>query len=298
MLHAKLKSMREVRRNDGADEKGHALEIAVHAIESVILESSPTLRGQPFQIERRKKVTVHGVRHEIDIFASIGAAKGYDSTFIFECKNWKASVGKNEIINFSKKIDDTVAQRGYFVARQFSKYALAQAARDPRITILYATEHDPTNVPPEGFYIIELATVKCSTTFRVTGTSGTKLHAIQVEGKLVRLRGNDVLLTDYLNSWINELSAERMLRFDTGDLPEGVHHLAGEDERSFGAGELFIDDREIEQVRLQAEFGVEIIRPAVISDYEVSGRGRLIRLAKAKVRDFAIDTSFIMTLKE
>lgn len=125
------------------DEKGHALEIAVHAIESVILESSPSLRGQPFEIERRKILTVDDVRHEIDVYARVGAATGYESIFIFECKNWEAPVSKNEIIIFSEKIDVAVAQRGYCVAKKFTKDALAQAAKDPRVTILYATEHDP-----------------------------------------------------------------------------------------------------------------------------------------------------------
>jgi len=281
------------------DEKGHSLEIAVHAIETVILESSPSLRGQPFLIERRKRITVDGVHHEIDVFAEVGAAKGYASIFIFECKNWETPVGKNEIIIFSEKIDAAVAQRGYFVAKTFTKDALAQAAKDKRITILYATEHDPTNVPPpESFHLTAPASVKCSTTFRVAGTSGTKLDTIQVEGKLVRLCGSDVLLADYLTSWLDELYRQRLLWFYTADLPEGVHPLLVEDQRSFRAGELFIDGREIEGVHLQAEFGVEIIRPAVISDYEVSTRGRVIRLAKAKVRDFAIDTSFVLTLTD
>ncbi len=68
------------------DEKGWELEIAVEAIEAVILESSPSLLGQPFHIERRKRINVGGVHHEIDIFVQGGAAKGYESTFIFECK--------------------------------------------------------------------------------------------------------------------------------------------------------------------------------------------------------------------
>jgi hypothetical protein len=279
------------------DEKGHALEIAVHAIEAVILESSPSLHGEAFQIERRKTVTVDGVHHEIDVFAKVGAAKGYESIFIFECKNWETPVGKNEIIIFSEKIDAAVAQRGYFVAKEFTKDALAQAAKDKRITVLYVTEHDPTNVPPpESFHFTAPACVKCSATFRVAGTSGTKPDALQVEGKLIRLRGSDVLLADYLTLWLDELYAQRLLWFYTADLPEGVHPLVVEDRRSFGAGELFIDGRGIEHVHLQAEFGVEIIRPAVISDYEVSNRGRVIRLAKAKIRDFAIDTSFVLTL--
>jgi hypothetical protein len=281
------------------DEKGRALEIAVHAIETVILESSPSLSGQPFQIERRKTVTVDGVHHEIDVFAKVGPAKGYESIFIFECKNWEAPIGKNEIIVFSEKIDAVVAQRGYFVAKRFTKDALAQAAKDPRITILYATEHDPSNVPPpESFHITAPVHVKCSTTFRVAGTAGTKLDVMQLEGKLIRLCGSDMLLTDYLNSWTEELYKQRLLYFYTADLPEGIHPLLEEDERSFAAGELLIDGREMERVLLQAEFGVEIIRPDVVSDYEVSTRGRVIRLAKAKVRDFAIDTSFVMTLKD
>src|SRR5215469_1042866 len=100
------------------DEKGVALEVAVHAIEQVILESSPALRGELFHIERRKILIVGGVRHEIDIFVTVGAAKGYESTFIFECKNWDKPVGKNELIVFSKKIDAATAQRGYFAAKK------------------------------------------------------------------------------------------------------------------------------------------------------------------------------------
>jgi hypothetical protein len=277
-------------------EKGHALEIAVHSIETVILESSPSLRGQPFQIERRKTVVVDDVRHEIDVFATVGAAKGYESIFIFECKNWESPVGKNEIIIFSEKIDAAVAQRGFFVAKQFTKDALGQAAKDPRITMLYATEHDPTKVPPpQGFHFAVPARPKCSVAFRAAGSSGKKIDAIHVDGKLVRVRGIDRLLTDYLNAWMDELYAPRLLRFYTADLPEGVHPMAEEAERSFGAGELVIDGREIEHVQLHVEFGVEIIRPAVISDFEVATRGRVVRLAKAKIRDIAIDTSFVTT---
>ena len=119
-------------------EKGHALELAVHAIEAVILASSPSLQGQPFTVERRKTVTVSDVHHEIDIYVTMGAAKGYESIFIFECKNWADPVGKNDVIILSEKIDAAVAQRGYFVAKQFTKDARAQAAKDPRITLLYA----------------------------------------------------------------------------------------------------------------------------------------------------------------
>src|ERR1035438_4783055 len=123
-------------------EKGHALEIAVETIEAVILASSPSLQGQPFTVERRKTITVGDVHHEIDIYVTVGAAMGYESIFIFECKNWADPVGKNEPIIFSEKIKAAVAQRGYFVAKEFTKDALGQAAQDPRMTTLTATEYD------------------------------------------------------------------------------------------------------------------------------------------------------------
>ena len=70
------------------------------------------------------------------------------------------------------------------------------------------------------------------------------------------------------------------------------------DERSFNPGELVMDGREIDRGRLDVEFGVEIIRPAVISDFEVATRGRVIRLATARIRNVAIDTSYVTSFGE
>jgi hypothetical protein len=131
--------------------------------------------------------------------------------------------------------------------------------------------------------------------FRVTGSSGRKVDAIPVDGKLVRIYGIDLLLNDYLSAWLDELYAPRLLRFYTADLPEGVHPMVEEAERSFGAGELVIEWRGDRAGATTVEFGVKIIRPAVISDFEVATRGRVIRLAKAEIRGIAIDTSFVTT---
>jgi hypothetical protein len=214
-------------------EKGHALEIAVQTIETVILASSPALRGQPFKIERRKTIIVGGVHHEIDIYVKVGVP-GYESIFIFECKNWDAkSVNKNEPIVFSEKIKAAVAQRGYFVAKEFTKDALAQSAQDPRMTTLIATEYDSTNVPPpHAFHFTAPASAKCSTTFRLAGTEGTKIiGAILVSGAIIRLRGVDLLLADYMNAWVEKLYAERLLYFSTVDLADGVRPMPAADER-------------------------------------------------------------------
>jgi hypothetical protein len=47
---------------------------------------------------------------------------------------------------------------------------------------------------------------------------------------------------------------------------------------------------------MSVELGVQIIRPAVISDFEIAAVGRVVRLAKVAIRDLVLDTSFVMTL--
>jgi len=97
---------------------------------------------------------------------------------------------------------------------------------------------------------------------------------------------------------MEELYADRLLGFWTAELPEGAHPMMATDGRSFSAGELVMDGREIAFVRLEVEFGVEIIRPAVIADFEVATRGRVIRLATAKIRNVAIDTSYVTPFRD
>jgi hypothetical protein len=282
----------------GSNEKGHELEDAVHAIEAVILQSSPTLREKSFRIEPRKRVTVGGVHHEIDIFVTVAIAQGYNSTFLFECKNWKDAVDKNEIIVFAEKVDAVSAQHGYVVAKSFTKDAGAQAVKDARITLLVATEHNPaTTITPESFHITAPATTKTNITFRVAGTAGTNVAPLNIQGKTCRIGGKEMLVTDYLNAWMDELYAKRLLGFQTAHLPEGIHPMSAEDERAFTPGDCVVDGQEMEHVRVDVEFGVQIIRPAVISDYEVATRGRVIRLERVKVRDLTIDTAFV-TLKD
>ncbi len=126
-----------------AAEKGNALEQAVREIESAILGFEPTAKEKPFTVEYKKIVVVDGVKHEIDVYVMVLFGPGYNSLFIFECKNWADPVGKNEIIVFSEKIKAVGATHGYFVAKAFTADAKAQAKKDNRMTLRVATEHDP-----------------------------------------------------------------------------------------------------------------------------------------------------------
>jgi hypothetical protein len=126
-----------------AQKKGSDLEQAVRAIEDSILRTVPGFSEGTFKIQGNRIINVAGVRHEIDIFVTAYVAPGYESTFIFECKNWDAKVGKNEIIVFSEKVLAASAQRGFFVAKAFTRDALAQAKKNDRIVLLRASHATP-----------------------------------------------------------------------------------------------------------------------------------------------------------
>ncbi len=191
--------------------KGRALEDAVHAIETVILATVPGLQEDSFTIETRRRITVGGVLHKIDIWVETAVAKGYSSIFIFECKNQRRAVGKNDIAVFSEKVDAVRATHGYFVAKSFTKHAKAQAKKDPRMTLLLATEHDPVaSIAPDHFHFTEPApdpSKQPSFTFRVAGTAGTNLKPLSVSGKTFLLHGVEQPLRPHLDALVEETYA-------------------------------------------------------------------------------------------
>src|SRR5580704_17255961 len=103
-------------------DKGDALEHAVKAIESVIRRSYSGLSENTLRIEAKKIVVVEGVHHEIDVHVTVDLGRSYSAIFIFEYKNWLGEkVGKNEIIVLAEKVKACGAQRGFFVAKSYTR---------------------------------------------------------------------------------------------------------------------------------------------------------------------------------
>lgn len=122
-------------------EKGDVLEAAVAGIEAAFIHYDPSLKGSNYRIERKKRVTVDGVLHELDVFVSFDFGPHHSTSFIFECKNWSAKVDKNEVIVLSEKVRAVGAQQGFLVARAFSACASAQSAKeDSRVKLLPALD--------------------------------------------------------------------------------------------------------------------------------------------------------------
>jgi hypothetical protein len=260
-------------------EKGDALENAVAAIEEVILRSSAGVGGKPI-IEKKKRIKVNGVRHEIDVYVTADLAPGYKSIFIFECKNWKQAVSKNEIIIFSKKIDASHATSGCFVAKSYTAGAVSQAKTDPRITLLLAAEYDPVT-GPEVFQLF--TRMPEMTTLDVTmfkhGSMGLDPKPVFIQTALLECFGQPVIPSAQLSLWAMQVCENDLMAFFDVAVPAGVYHRVVDGNLHFHAGQVRLNHEDIERLAFHVEYKVTVTPAPVVSHFEVQTRGRCITFA-------------------
>jgi|SRR5882762_9715206 len=275
-------------------EKGDALELAVAAIEHVILHTSHS--GMP-QFERKKRINVGGVHHEIDLYLTIDSAPGYTSTFIFECKNWQDAVNKNEIIVFSKKIQDSSAAMGFFVAKSYTADAIAAAKSDARIVLYTAIEHDPARDATE-FYCRFPHMTAYQASFVPFGSNGQKFETKNMDEIKVTYRGQEAKLRDQFVIWSTEACDEDFAAFFEQPVPEGIYPRPPVHKvRNFVRSELFFDEREIEQAMLYIEYYFEVLKSPLVSHFEVETRGRCYSFAPLKLKEGTVQFSLVLPIK-
>ena len=285
----------ECRCYDGAVsaafKKGNDLEHAVRVLEETILSRSPHLVPHSFQIQNKRVIVSEDVRHEIDIWVSVNIGPGYEAIFIFECKNWEEKVGKNEIIVFSEKIDVTRGQKGFFVAKSFTKDAIAQAAKDSRIEMIVASEVPPESVPlPFSFHFIECAGTQMKLVMNGRVKDGTGRERLAVCD--VVLDGVRMSLEEIGRIWGQEIWNDRSRKFRSQEVPTGLYHLSAEGMLTFEPNRLLADGQDIAAVTYKVEFVARVQQGVVESCFDVATRGRSLRLAPFRFGNGSGEVSF------
>jgi Restriction endonuclease len=272
-----------------SQQKGDALEAAVEAIEGLILRSSPNVKDKSYLIESKKIITVDGVHHEIDLFVTFDLGPGYTAVYIFECKNWQDAVGKNEIIVFAEKIAAARAQHGFFIAKSFTADAKAQADKEPRIKLVLAIEHDPVStIVPFGYHSARQTPTHVRLDFKVWGPRPSEPIKLDMPKAVVTLNGTRVDFLDYMNVWATEAMNESTRTFPSGTLAVGIYQREVRSERAFDEGVLTIDGNKIRTATITVQFDIILVRPAIKSHFEISGRGRVISFEEHKLGDMTM----------
>lgn len=260
---------------------GNALEQAVQLIEQMILRSNPATKDAVITIEPKKHIVVDGVLHEIDVFITIDYGRGYKAVFIFECKNWQDTVGKDQIAVFSDKINAAQAQTGYFIAKKFSKYAKARAKLDKRIELLNASSE--VGEIPRAFYNHLHFLVNETTQEDIKIGLNTSDESYQVERPisgetLVNYLGKDMPLDEFRKQLRDDTVNEIMNHTPTGTMNPGVYPFEHTKQFSYEPDTLFINGIACRKIVAHMKWNSYILLPRVVSRFDIQTRGRVITL--------------------
>ncbi|HXT13493.1 MAG TPA: hypothetical protein VN873_18215 [Candidatus Angelobacter sp.] len=261
--------MAEKQKHDGA-----SLERAVKFIQEAILKNDPKLKGIEFTIESNKVCVISGVRHELDVFVKTCPGSPYESSWIFECKNWRKTVGKNEVIILAEKVHALNASKGFLVAKKISKFAEAQIKRDERIKFIRC--HDDFL----GTLGIELThsvhnPLPIQAWFKERGVAAEGLRKLKLEDITCRLNNQPINFLSY----IEKLTKDEM-EVDGRENSTRYSYVGGHwGERCievvYSSGECILNGVELESMTLGFRFFVTVSRHKMRSKFELEGHGRM-----------------------
>lgn len=273
-------------------DKGDKLEDAVEAIERFIFRVNPALKETNYIIERNKIIIVDGVTHEIDLFVEFDSGNEYRSTFIFECKNWDYSkVDKKEIADFSDKIEDTGAQKGFFISKGFTESALNRAKKNKRLELLKAEELLDISLFPTTHVIFRDAAKKeVEIIFMEEGSDGSKLiYFDESEINNLYLDGVKIDLRDHFMTIADRLCDEYEGKEIT--YPEGYYKLNIKKELVYER--LYFYNNKISKVKLDINFEIYVGKPVLKSSFQIENKGRFLSFGIIIPNEGALGLNFI-----
>jgi hypothetical protein len=261
----------------------------VNNIEQYLLKITPELREQDFTFETKKRVTVDGGQREIDIYVTHKAAHGYDSIFIYECRNREKAANWADIAAFSRKIEATSATWGCFVAKKFAKTARTEAKNDPRVRLLVAKEI----LEPVDLFVHFPQLTKLNVTLRRL-FGGEPIDYSNMPEPQTYYRGWAVPLKQMLIGVAQEVCMEDIHKFLATTPNEGIHEFERYVTLPSGRLELLVNNNEIAATTFEINYHVRVIRTAVVSQFHVEGRGRYIQAQNVKCGEFEMPVEIVV----
>lgn len=256
-------------------EKGKSLERAVRLIQEAVLKSDPKLAGIDFSIETNKIVKVADVRHEIDVFVKTLPGSSYESTWIFECKNWSQPVDKDQVVCLAEKVKVIGAAKGFLVAKGFTKDARAQAKTDQRLDLVVCADDF---LSPLSFQlqhsVSELSSIRVH--LRRRGVPANDIPVdLDWKNEKSYLNKQLVNLESFFNSKVDEMihedHRENAVRYQF----EGTHWGRRKKCIEFTNDELIIGDFNVETATIVVEFTFTIRNQRLISKFELKNQGQV-----------------------
>lgn len=284
-----------------SSEKGKLLEHAVRDLENIILKKNPKLNESQFHIEINKIYKYKGVKHEIDLYVTVKLGDGYDSVFIFECKNRKKKSDKNDITIFSNKIDITSAQKGYFITKTFTSDAKSQAELDDRLELIVATnlENDLTGSLIKSSTRHQFEKIVSLSVKGLPRKYFPKLSLIEISALSILIEGKRMPFGKYLMDWAQIRITKSIASNDRQFENAGTHHRKSKGRRKY-ASPICLENLNIliNELEIEVGYSVEVVYPTIISNFDIASRGRIIRYDLGAIGSIAESRGTLLMDKE
>lgn len=239
----------------------------------------PDTKEATITIDTKKRVTVLGVRSEIDVYVSVKLGNGLELIYIFECKNREEPVDKNDITVFDDKIQEVGAQKGYFVAKKYGIDAINKAKRYQRIELLKATDEFETLPFVADYHQINHMPPHVDLSFVIKTDNPQKVGIpipFTAESK-IRLLHEELLASKYGELIQQSVINEVMSHEPTGSFSAGAYSYDRTVKFTFRPKEVFIDGHECLALTARVSWEICLIRPRIISKFDIKTRGRVIK---------------------
>jgi len=262
-------------------QKGEELEDAINAIERIIFSLQPGLREANITFERNKIVYLKEAKNEIDLFVHVDFGKELSTIFIFESKNWNKKVGKNEVVIFSEKVHEMKAQKGFIIAKSFTRDAISRSKTDGRVDLVKVRDEIKISSFPIGFLL--------------TSINGVN---IILDGKGIQngqIPSDSVISMDDQNLSVQEfamkLCDEAKLEIESDpELTLKEHIFEKEKIFVFDTRNVKLGDHKIDRVKGTFQCETKLIPYLIKSQYDVEKRGRYTTIITDMTKDLTIKT--------
>jgi hypothetical protein len=264
-----------------SNEKGKRLEKVVESIEKAIIQFNPRLKNANFSIKRNKIEIIEGVKYEADLYIKVDFGSGYELIFIFECKNWdNEKVNPKELSYFSEKINAFKAQRGFFVYKDISEFAIARAKLDLRIELVKAKDFLGDDIPFEYPIVIIKGLYHKQYKIILTIRGRHSENSLPLDSKNIESfwEGNKFLFQELIENLVNQLMLTKESEIQNNLVEEGRYTV--EFESKVDCENLIVNGHDIESILCQIKFTYiqETIYPKVLVRFEVEGRGKYLEI--------------------
>ena len=255
-----------------AQANGRQLENAIRLIQETLLQNDPKFKGGDFTVELNKHFTLDGTRHEVDVYVVTRPATSYEAKVLFECKDWKKPVSKNEVIVLKEKVELLGAARGILVAREISRDAKALIAQYPRIQFRRFDDDFKSLLKIDAFHAMH---DPVRLTAKVSARFPPVVFPPDLKYCLCRWNQRLNFLQSFAQERVDAIAREDQgRRFRTFDI-DSVHWHTAVERLEFLPAEFFLNDIELAWLEIEATFIVTLCHKSPCFKCSIDGEGQV-----------------------